>query len=143
MGDGYKWSQFGGTSCAVPTVGGKAACWMEKYYTLNGAWPSPNQVKAAMISEVRATPLSVKTTNWSSVPTASGTDINPQQHISSSPCLKIQAGTTAPMVVIEWLILQVHHLVKHFGMHRILTENKHIRKDRQLVCYFQDHVNLI
>jgi len=96
MGDGYKWNLFGGTSCAVPTVGGKAACWMEKYYTLNGAWPSPNQVKAAMISEVRATPLSVKTTNWSSVPTASGTDINPQQHISSSPCLKIQAGTTAP-----------------------------------------------
>ena len=96
MGDGYKWEQFGGTSCAVPTVGGKAACWMEKYYTLNGAWPSPNQVKAAMISEVRATPISVKTTNWSSVPTASGTDINPQQHFSSKACLKIQAGVTAP-----------------------------------------------
>jgi hypothetical protein len=57
MGDGYKWNLFGGTSCAVPTVGGKAACWMEKYYTLNGAWPSPNQVKDAMISEAKGNPI--------------------------------------------------------------------------------------
>ena len=39
-------STFGGTSCAVPTVGGKLACWMEKHYTLNGVYPSPDQVKS-------------------------------------------------------------------------------------------------
>ena len=96
MGDGYKWAGFGGTSCAVPTVGGKAACWMEKYYTLNGAWPSPNQVKDALISEARAIPISVRTTNWSSVPTASGTTIDPEQHYSAVACLKMQQGVTAP-----------------------------------------------
>lgn len=96
MGDGYKWAGFGGTSCAVPTVGGKAACWMEKYYTLNGAWPSPNQVKDALISEARATPISVRTTNWSNVPTASGTTIDPEQHYSAVACLKMQQGVTAP-----------------------------------------------
>ena len=96
MGDGYKWASFGGTSCAVPTVGGKAACWMEKYYTLNGAWPSPNQVKDALISEARAIPISVRTTNWSSVPTASGTTIDPEQHYSAVACLKMQQGVTAP-----------------------------------------------
>ena len=96
MGDGYKWAGFGGTSCAVPTVGGKAACWMEKYYTLNGAWPSPNQVKDALISEARAIPISVRTTNWSNVPTASGTTIDPEQHYSAVACLKMQQGVTAP-----------------------------------------------
>lgn len=96
MGDGYKWAGFGGTSCAVPTVGGKAACWMEKYYHLNGAWPSPNQVKDALISEARAIPISVRTTNWSNVPTASGTTIDPEQHYSAVACLKMQQGVTAP-----------------------------------------------
>ena len=96
MGDGYNWSGFGGTSCAVPTVGGKAACWMEKYYHLNGAWPSPNQVKDALISEARAIPISVRTTNWSNVPTASGTTIDPEQHYSAVACLKMQQGVTAP-----------------------------------------------
>ena len=96
MGDGYNWAGFGGTSCAVPTVGGKAACWMEKYYTLNGAWPSPNQVKDALISESRAIPISVRTTNWSNVPTASGTTIDPEQHYSAVACLKMQQGVTAP-----------------------------------------------
>ena len=96
MGDGYKWAGFGGTSCAVPTVGGKAACWLEIYYTFIGAWPSPNQVKDALISEARAIPISVRTTNWSSVPTASGTTIDPEQHYSAVACLKMQQGVTAP-----------------------------------------------
>ena len=86
--------RFGGTSCAVPTVGGKAACWMEKYYTLNGAWPSPNQVKAAIISEARAIPISVKTTvNWSSVPYCIRNNYRSSNNTySASACLKIQSG---------------------------------------------------
>ena len=36
--NGKQWGDFSGTSAAAPTVAGKAACMMEEYYTLNGAW---------------------------------------------------------------------------------------------------------
>ena len=100
--DGYRWGTFGGTSCALPTVGGKAACYIEKHYTINGTYPTPDQVKNSMIAEAKATSMSVATTTWSSVPNASGTAINPIQNRSradgsgGTPCLKIQAGVTAP-----------------------------------------------
>jgi len=91
--DGERWGTFGGTSCAMPTVAGKAACYMEKHYTLNGVWPTPDQVKNAMIAESKPTSMSVVTTNWSSVPSPSDTDIDPEQQMSDSPCLKIKSGT--------------------------------------------------
>ena len=42
---GYKWGMFSGTSCATPTVVGKAACEIEKYFTYNNEYPTPTQLK--------------------------------------------------------------------------------------------------
>ena len=33
FGGGYKWGMLGGTSCATPTVVGKSACEIEKYFS--------------------------------------------------------------------------------------------------------------
>ena len=73
--NGHKWGNFGGTSCATPTVVGKAACMMEEYYTLNGAWPNFDQVKNMLQTEARNgnnRVLDPASTTWSNVPTASG-----------------------------------------------------------------------
>ena len=40
FGGGYKWGMFSGTSCATPTVVGKAACEIEKYFTYNNEYPT-------------------------------------------------------------------------------------------------------
>tara|TARA_B100001250_G_scaffold335992_1_gene302362 strand:+ start:264 stop:2222 length:1959 start_codon:yes stop_codon:yes gene_type:complete len=93
LADGERWSFYGGTSCAMPTVAGKAACYMEKYYVLNGVWPTPDQVKNAMIAESKPTSMSVVTIDWSNVPSPSDTDIDPKQQGSNMPCLKIKSGT--------------------------------------------------
>ena len=72
--NGHKWGDFSGTSCATPTVVGKAACMMEEYYTLNGAWPNFTQVKNMLQSEARngnTRVLDPSSTNWSNVGTAS------------------------------------------------------------------------
>ena len=76
--DGNKWDTFSGTSCAAPTVVGKAACMMEEYYTLNGAWPTPTQVKNMLVTEARNgnnRALDPASTTWSNVPTAASTTI--------------------------------------------------------------------
>jgi hypothetical protein len=65
--DGYSWGMFSGTSCATPTVVGKAACMMERYFYYNGSWPTPNQVKSLVISSAKNKILDVPTTDWSSV----------------------------------------------------------------------------
>ena len=73
--NGHKWGNFSGTSCATPTVVGKAACMMEKYYTLNGAWPNFTQVKNMLQTEARNgnnRVLDPPSTTWSNVPAASG-----------------------------------------------------------------------
>ena len=44
-GAAIKWGMFGGTSCAAPTVVGKAACLLEKYFTYNNEYPTPPQLK--------------------------------------------------------------------------------------------------
>ena len=49
--DGKTWGWFSGTSCATPTVVGKAACIMEEYMTYNNAWPTPDQVKELLLSQ--------------------------------------------------------------------------------------------
>ena len=90
---GYRWWRFSGTSCAMPTVAGKAACYMEKHYTLHGTWPTADQVKNSMIAEARSTSMSVSTVNWENVPVASGTDILPDRDIGTSPCLKISSAS--------------------------------------------------
>ena len=76
--NGHKWGDFSGTSCATPTVVGKAACMMEKYYTLNGAWPNFTQVKNMLQTEARNgnnRVLDPASTTWSNVPAASGASI--------------------------------------------------------------------
>ena len=93
--DGYKWGTYGGTSCAMPTVAGKAACLMEKHYVNNGVWPTPQQVKDSMIAESKPTSMSVETLDWSNVPSPSATDRSPDQDTSTVPCCKIDSDTTA------------------------------------------------
>ena len=44
-GAAVKWGMFSGTSCATPTVVGKAACLIEKYFTYNNEYPTPAQLK--------------------------------------------------------------------------------------------------
>lgn len=66
-GDGFQWGMFSGTSCATPTVVGKAACLMERYFYYNGSWPTPDQVKTLLISSAKKVVRSVSSTDWSSV----------------------------------------------------------------------------
>ena len=96
--DGHRYWFYAGTSCAMPTVAGKAACYMEKHYAINGVWPTPDQVKNSMILESKPTSVSVRTVDWSNVPSPSDTDITPDQVVWKKPCLKIKSGTggTAP-----------------------------------------------
>ena len=78
MADGNKWGDFSGTSCAAPTVVGKAACLMEKYYVLNGVWPTPSQVKNILVTESRngrKRLIDPASTTWSNVPNASSSSI--------------------------------------------------------------------
>ena len=102
--DGYRWGFFGGTSGAMPTVAGKLACLIERHYTLNGVYPTPDQAKATLVSEASNTVLSVRTTTWSNAPAASGTIIDPEESIFNfSECLKIQSGTTTSNGGAEFL----------------------------------------
>lgn len=82
--NGYKWGNFSGTSCAAPTVVGKAACMMEEYYTLNGAWPNFTQVKNMLQTEARNgnnRVLNPASTTWSNVGTASSSVIQSESQI--------------------------------------------------------------
>ncbi len=74
--DGVKWGTFGGNSCSIPTIAGKLACIAEKFYIKNNAWPTPDQLKNAAISESRPSMVFQETADWSNVPSASDTDIN-------------------------------------------------------------------
>ena len=83
--DGNKWGTFGGNSCGNPTVAGRAAVHMEEYYVLNGAWPTPAQVKDMLKRESRHdVEYYSSVPNWASVPAASDTDIIPTQQVYTS-----------------------------------------------------------
>ena len=73
--DGFKWGMFSGTSCATPTVVGKAACIMERYFYYTGSWPTPDQTKTLLLASAKKVVRSVTSTDWSSVLPA-GTQIN-------------------------------------------------------------------
>ena len=94
-GDGNQWGMFGGTSCAAPTVAGKAACMMEEYYTLYGSWPTPNQVKSMVIAEAKSVVIDVVTTTWDNVPTASDTNINVTNSTTGTALVEIKDGISA------------------------------------------------
>lgn len=65
------WGMFSGTSCATPTVVGKAACLMEEYFTYNNVWPTPAQTKSILLSEAKRCVEGVVTTTWNNVSNAS------------------------------------------------------------------------
>jgi hypothetical protein len=63
------WGMFSGTSCAAPTVVGICACMMERYFTYNKVWPTPNQIKSILLSEAKESVQNAVSTTWASVPT--------------------------------------------------------------------------
>ena len=69
--DGYRFGNFSGTSCATPTVVGKMACLLERYFTYNGQYPTPNQAKQILLAEAQEIVKDVSSTTWNSVPSAS------------------------------------------------------------------------
>ena len=86
----------------MPTIVGKAACFMEKHYVLNGVYPTPDQLRTMMISESRRLSIHADTTTWSNVPTASATVLNSMisaDHygsLSGKQYLEINANRTEP-----------------------------------------------
>ena len=99
--NGHKWGNFGGTSCATPTVVGKAACMMEEYYTLHGAWPNFAQVKNMLQTEARNgnnRVLDPSSTTWSNVPAASSSSIeikSQSEYPNADALLRIQSSGTS------------------------------------------------
>ena len=83
----YPWGMFSGTSCATPTVVGKAACMMEEYFWYNGSWPTPDQTKELLLSKAvnkaRGFSSGGSSFSWNNVPNASTTLSN---EISSGNC---------------------------------------------------------
>lgn len=77
--DGNRWGMFGGTSCATPTVVGKLACMMEKFYEYSGTWPSPQQSKNLLLNSAKDILLGINSVNWTNVPTAGGNFSNSTQ----------------------------------------------------------------
>lgn len=108
--DGKKWGWFSGTSCATPTVVGKAACIMEEYMTYNNAWPTPDQVKELLLAQANdfqeswdgmrrgLHPSNAKMVkdaggfDWTSVPAANSHKTSTTSH-GSGTINKIQNGT--------------------------------------------------
>lgn len=77
--DGNRWGFFSGTSCATPTVVGKAACIMEREFYYTGVWPSPAKVKDLLLKYGKKKARSLRTTNWSNVPSATSSISNSLQ----------------------------------------------------------------
>lgn len=84
----YKWGLFSGTSCATPTVVGKAACIMEEYFWYNGSWPTADQTKKILLAKAKNKGRGISSGgsgfSWSNVPSASGGSLNNQ--ISNQNC---------------------------------------------------------
>ena len=76
----YRWGMFSGTSCATPTVVGKAACIMEEYFWYNGAWPTPDQTKELLLgkaaNKARGFLSGGTSFSWSNVPSAGGASLS-------------------------------------------------------------------
>ena len=73
---GHRWGMFSGTSCATPTVVGKAACIMEREFYYNGVWPTPEQVKTLLTQNGKDKAITFTTANWSNAPAASASISN-------------------------------------------------------------------
>lgn len=70
--DGNKWGMFSGTSCATPTVVGKLACIMERFYEYSGVWPSPQESKNLLLSGAKEVVLGINSIDWTNAPSAGG-----------------------------------------------------------------------
>ena len=91
-----RWGNFSGTSCATPTVVGKVACLMERYFTYNGVWPTPDQTKQILLAEGNPVIQDVQSTTWSNVPSASTNYSNIQIAGSNTNINHIQSGVGSP-----------------------------------------------
>ena len=91
----YKWGMFSGTSCATPTVVGKAACIMEEYFWYNDSWPSPDQTKSILLSKASNKCRGILSGgvgySWSNVPSAGGASLS--NEISFGNC-SISSGNS-------------------------------------------------
>lgn len=94
--DGNSWGMFSGTSCAAPTVVGKVACMMERYYTYNKVWPTPNQIKNILLGEAKNVVKGVDSTTWSNVPSASTNYSVNEFAFGTSSVNTIQDGVGSP-----------------------------------------------
>ena len=74
--DGHQWGMFSGTSCATPTVVGKAACLMERYFYYNGVWPTPAQTKTLLQKSAVEKNISVRSANWNGTVVSASTIIS-------------------------------------------------------------------
>ena len=87
---------FSGTSCATPTVVGKAACVMEEYFWYNNAYQHQIKQKDSCCpkQQKKARGFSSGGTNftWSNVPSATGASLS--NEISFGNC-SISSGTGA------------------------------------------------
>ena len=114
-GAAIKWGMFSGTSCATPTVVGKAACLLEKYFTYNNDYPTSAQLKTIvcqkqysyghnsndtyrkrhiMKSDSTLRSIAGQTgggIDWSNVPAASGTSFSTHAYGSRGLC-QLEAG---------------------------------------------------
>jgi hypothetical protein len=94
--DGNYWGAFSGTSCAAPTVVGKAACMMERYFNYTGTWPTNDQVKSMLLAEAKSVLKDSASTTWSSVPSAS-TNYQVTDFVGSGLNVnRIQNGVSSP-----------------------------------------------
>jgi hypothetical protein len=86
------WGYFGGTSCATPTVAGKLACEMEKYYHFTGRWPTNNQAKEILINQGKDKVITADPFDWANTPHADGSNYRPTEMEDDSPVNSVDQG---------------------------------------------------
>ena len=64
-GDGYKYGMFSGTSAAAPTVAGVAACMLEYSFLTTGSYPTPAELKSALLDNSIDRIKSYESIDWS------------------------------------------------------------------------------
>ena len=71
----YTW--FSGTSCAAPTVAGGFACILERYFDVNGSYPSTYNAGFALLkNDARDWLINEQATDWTNPPAARSFTIN-------------------------------------------------------------------
>lgn len=64
---GWSYGYYGGTSCAAPTIAGKAACVMEEYLHTHKRWPTPIEVKNILLGSAKVVDAEAPSTFWKEV----------------------------------------------------------------------------